>query len=111
MDNPDIKIFSFHYKPGPVVECESIYIPVFAGKKSSIETSEMTGDDSGDNISVKNKYYSELTGIIGYGKTNMRTSLELAITDGFSPVKKSPSPTKSNVYFTSLSDYTESGMA
>jgi hypothetical protein len=63
MDNPDIKIFSFHYKPGSIVECEPIYIPVFAGKNCSFQFCKIIGDDSGENISFKNKYYSELTGI------------------------------------------------
>jgi hypothetical protein len=63
MDSPDIKIYSFHYKPGTVVKCEPIYIPVFAGKSNFPESCEIIGDDTGENISSKNKYYSELTGI------------------------------------------------
>lgn len=63
MDNQEIKIFSFHYKPGPVVTNDSIYIPIFSGKNGSHKTCEIIGDDTGDNISYKNKYYSELTGI------------------------------------------------
>lgn len=63
MDTPDIKIYSFHYKPGPVIGRKPIYIPVFAGKNGSPEPHEIIGDDTGENISAKNPFYSELTGI------------------------------------------------
>jgi hypothetical protein len=63
MDNPEIKIYSFHYKPGPLVVCEPIYIPVFSGIINFTGSCDMIGDDTGENISSKNKYYSELTGI------------------------------------------------
>ena len=63
MDNPEIKIFSFHYQPGIVVPKDPIYIPVYSGKNSSDESCEIIGDDTGENISSKNKYFSEFTGI------------------------------------------------
>lgn len=63
MDSLEIKIFSFHYKPGPLVTVDPIYIPIFSGKNGSHKTCMMIGDDTGENISSKNKYYSELTGI------------------------------------------------
>ena len=63
MKNQEIKIFSFHYKPGPVISNDEIYTPIFAGKNGAHETCDLIGDDTGDNISFKNKYYSELTGI------------------------------------------------
>ncbi|MGE5393118.1 MAG: DUF4422 domain-containing protein [Candidatus Saccharibacteria bacterium] len=63
MDNNQIKIYSFHYKPGPVVTRDPIYIPVFAGKNGSYLSCPIMGDDTGDHISSKNKYFSELTGI------------------------------------------------
>lgn len=63
MDNQDIKIFSFHYKPGSVVTDDPLYIPIFSGKNGSKNTSQITGDDTGENISSRNLYYSELTGI------------------------------------------------
>ena len=63
MDNQEIKIFSFHYKPGPVVTNDPIYIPVFSGKNNEHESCQIIGDDTGENISSRNNYYSELTGI------------------------------------------------
>jgi len=60
---PDIKIFNFYYKPVNVVSAHKIYTPVWAGKNNSPEIKGFAGDDTGDNISSKNKYYSELTGI------------------------------------------------
>lgn len=38
------------------------YIPVMAGNAISKAATNMAGDDTGDHISEKNKYYSELTG-------------------------------------------------
>lgn len=63
MENPEVKIFSFHYKPGHIVTNDPIYIPIFSGKNGSNKTCDIIGDDTGENISYKNKYYSELTGI------------------------------------------------
>ena len=63
MDSPSIKIFSFYYKPGRIITSDPIYFPVFSGKNGSFKTCTIPGDDTKDNISYKNKYYSELTGI------------------------------------------------
>lgn len=63
MHKPEIKIFSFHYKPGHIVTSDSCYIPIFSGKNGSNKTCDLIGDDTGENISYKNKFYSELTGI------------------------------------------------
>jgi hypothetical protein len=63
MDIPSIKIFSFYYKPGRIITSDPIYFPIFSGKNGSFKTSTIPGDDTNDNISCKNKYYSELTGI------------------------------------------------
>ena len=61
--NCDLKIFVFHYKPGPVISLGKEYIPMWAGKNNSTIHTGLDGDDTGDHISHKNKYYSELTGI------------------------------------------------
>jgi hypothetical protein len=63
MDIPIIKIFSFYYKPGRIITSDSIYFPIFSGKNGSFKSCKIPGDDTGENISSKNKYYSELTGI------------------------------------------------
>ena len=63
MHHPAIKIFSFYYKPGKVITNDPIYFPIFSGKNGSFKTCTIPGDDTNDNISSKNKYYSELTGI------------------------------------------------
>jgi hypothetical protein len=63
MDNPSIKIFSFYYKPGYIITSDPIYFPIFSGKNGSFKTCKIPGDDTGENISSKNKYYSEATGI------------------------------------------------
>ena len=58
------KIFCFHYKPNtPIIASGNGYYNIWVGKNNSSEISQLTGDDSGINISAKNKYYSELTGI------------------------------------------------
>ena len=58
-----IKIFTFYYKPGSIVTNDSIYQAIFSGKNGAFKNCDIPGDDTGDNISSKNKYYSELTGI------------------------------------------------
>ena len=58
-----IKIYVFHYKVDPVLITDKIYQQVMAGNALTSGVSIFQGDDSGDNISFKNAYYSELTGI------------------------------------------------
>jgi hypothetical protein len=58
-----IKIFSFYYKPGRIITSDPIYFPIFSGKNGSFKACPIPGDDTGDNITSKNKYFSELTGI------------------------------------------------
>lgn len=58
-----MKIFSFFYKNGSVIISDDIYKPIMAGSALYAGNKIITGDDTGDNISAKNKYYSELTGI------------------------------------------------
>ena len=57
-----IKIFSFYYKETPVLIQNDIYYPVMAGN-ALVANKSIQGDDVGDNISLKNRNYSELTGI------------------------------------------------
>ena len=59
----DIAIFVYYYKNGSFPFDHPFYQPVMAGNSLQKNTSGFTGDDSGDSISDKNKYYSELTGI------------------------------------------------
>ena len=56
-------IYAFYYKPGEIIASDNIYFPVWAGKNNKPLMNGLTGDDSGENISEKNKYFSELTGI------------------------------------------------
>lgn len=90
MDNQEIKIFSFHYKPGPVVTKDSIYIPVFSGKNGSYESCPIIGDDTGENISSKNKYYSELTGIYWVWKNQQADIVGSCHYRRFFTLKKEP---------------------
>ena len=63
MNNTDIRIYCFYYKPSVVPIEDSLYKPIYAGKALITNPSKMIGDDTGDSISEKNRYYSELTGI------------------------------------------------
>lgn len=57
------KIYVFHYKPEHILSTGNEYVHIWAGKNGEKEVEGFVGDDSGDNISSKNKYYSELTGL------------------------------------------------
>lgn len=59
----DLKLFVFHYKPKAKNFNLPNYVHIWAGKNNSGINTELLGDDTGNNISEKNKYYSELTGI------------------------------------------------
>ncbi len=59
----DIKLYIFHYKPGKIIASGSEYEHIWAGKDNAPFHEGFTGDDTGDSISAKNKYYSELTGL------------------------------------------------
>ncbi len=61
--NPKVEFFTFFYKKAPVLLARPPYIPLMVGNRASGAAKDMKGDDIGINISVKNKYYSELTGI------------------------------------------------
>ena len=62
-DSDDCKIYVFHYKNGELFPASPGYVHIFAGKENFTGESKLTGDNSGENISAKNRYYSELTGI------------------------------------------------
>lgn len=59
----NIKVYVFYYKSGLVLELDSIYQPIMAGKALVDANTNIPGDETRDNISHKNIYYSELTGI------------------------------------------------
>ena len=61
--NEVIKIYILYYKPGFIFDLGEIYQPLMSGKSSLLVLNDMPGDNSGDNISIKNQYYSELSGI------------------------------------------------
>ncbi|MCX6239281.1 MAG: DUF4422 domain-containing protein [Bacteroidia bacterium] len=64
MRNSDnCKIYVFHYKNGEPFPDLPCYIHILAGKETYLQESNLTGDNTGENISNKNQYYSELTGI------------------------------------------------
>ncbi len=57
------KIYSFYYEPNELFSAENHYVPIWAGQAEKNNKTGFTGDNSGDNISAKNKHYSELTGL------------------------------------------------
>jgi hypothetical protein len=63
MPDSKLKIYVFYYKKGSILELDQIYQPIMAGNSFLEGRTDFPGDDTGDNISSKNKYYSELTGI------------------------------------------------
>ena len=67
---PEVKIFAFHYKPESKNIGDSSYVHVWAGKNESKDVNQLIGDNTGDHISSKNKYFSELTGIYWAWKNN-----------------------------------------
>ncbi|MBA4411341.1 MAG: DUF4422 domain-containing protein [Bacteroidota bacterium] len=62
-DISGIKVYVFHYKNGSILKTDQIYQPIMAGNALHSGDSTITGDDTGENISEKNPFYSELTGI------------------------------------------------
>ena len=58
-----IKVFPFYYKKTPILIENETYHPIMAGKIYVDNNNEIQGDDTMDNISDKNKHYSELTGL------------------------------------------------
>jgi hypothetical protein len=62
-NSQDVKIYSFYYKPGKIIIPDPVYQPLMAGNALQSGNQFIPGDDSGENISAKNPWYSELTGI------------------------------------------------
>ncbi len=61
--NSIIRIYSFYYKETEIPISNEIYIPVMAGNNKKRINEIFIGDDTGESISGKNDYYSELTGL------------------------------------------------
>ena len=61
-----VKIFVCCHKPGNNFPNNDVYVPLHVGRAISpfkVQMKDYIGDDSGDNISERNKHYSEATGI------------------------------------------------
>lgn len=61
--NSNLKIIVCCHKVDPNIRKDNIYKPLHVGKALSNKDFGFQGDDSGDNISHKNKNYCELTGL------------------------------------------------
>lgn len=59
----NLKIIVCCHKNDPNIRRDSIYMPLHVGKALSHEDFGFQGDDTGDNISRKNKNFCELTGL------------------------------------------------
>lgn len=90
--NPNVKIYVCHHKKSPYIKNECI-IPIQVGRALSNDILDYCiGDDTGDNISFKNKNWCELTAIYWawknvdadyYGLMHYRRYLSLQSNDGF----------------------------
>jgi hypothetical protein len=63
MNNDSIKILCCYYLNNSFLPSNSIYLPIQCGKESTKLDLKILGDDTGDNISNKNRYWSEITGL------------------------------------------------
>jgi hypothetical protein len=63
MPDSNIKVYVFYYKKGTILGLNPIFQPLMSGNAFLNYKTDIKGDDSGENISTKNRYYSELTGI------------------------------------------------
>ena len=63
MNTKEAKIYVLHYKKSIVLDLPPLYSHIMAGSALLDNQDDMTGDDTDSNISKKNRYYSELTGI------------------------------------------------
>jgi hypothetical protein len=59
----NIKVFSFYHKDATIILRDDVNQPLMVGGANQKNNCRITGDDTGENISSKNKYYCELTGI------------------------------------------------
>ena len=60
--NKKIEIFTCYHKIYDIAKSDVI-VPIHVGKALSCVNLNMQGDDTGDNISVKNRYFCELTAL------------------------------------------------
>ena len=63
MSENNAQIYVLHYKEGATINLPPLYKPLMAGNALLHNQSLILGDDTNTNISAKNRYYSELTGI------------------------------------------------
>lgn len=66
-----VTIFTMTHKKFPIPK-DPVYVPLHVGRACSPDYG-YAGDDTGDNISAKNRYYGELTGVYWVWK-NIRTT-------------------------------------
>jgi len=59
----NVKILVCCHKEAALTSKDDIYLPIQVGRALSNEKLDMIGDDTGDNISEKNRSYCELTGL------------------------------------------------
>ena len=59
----NLKVLIAYHKPFPLATCDPVYLPVQAGRALNAPIPGLTGDDTGDNISLKNPNYCELTAL------------------------------------------------
>ncbi len=90
MVKPITKIYSFHYKPDSKAIEKPQYINIWAGKNNSEYDNEFIGDDTGENISSKNKYYSELSGLYWIWKNTSQDIVGSCHYRRFFTTKKEP---------------------
>lgn len=69
--NENVKILCCYYKENEFVPSDDIYFPIQCGKASTGLNLKMQGDDIGDNISARNQFWSEITGLYWFWK-NMK---------------------------------------
>ena len=60
MKHPNIKILVVYHKKSPVIKTNCL-VPIQVGRALSKEKLNMIGDDTGENISIKNPNFCELT--------------------------------------------------
>lgn len=63
MSEPSLKILVCHYRDVYVRSTNSSYIEIQCGKEETGLDLGMQGDNVGDNISARNRYWSEITGL------------------------------------------------
>lgn len=63
MSNQSLKILTCYYKDILVETTNPIYFNIQCGKDSTTVDLNMTTDNTGDNISSRNRYWSEITGL------------------------------------------------